>query len=170
MAFSFKGPLGVSRGKFNSAVTALVPIRLKHTYLMLYLDAVNTWGDDDEHSRRLVLCKLKRWDAKYGFDFPIVDHRTKSLHDVRNELETTSEYSYNRVDPKYFESRGTVQGHDVESINNPYQPPPPMPEPRPLPPRRVNAPCFKCGKDHVGHGIDSKEEFQTIMAVYGCTI
>ena len=123
------------------------------------------------------IARLKNYEAKYGdglggvsLPFPIVDPRVSKTRDVRTDLKTTSDYSYSRVDPKYFGSRDTVQGHDVESIDNPYQPPPPMPEPRPLPPRKENAPCFKCGKDHIGHGIESKKEFKSIMAVYGCTI
>ena len=119
----------------------------------------------------MAISRLHRCEEHYGeLPFSIVDPRVSKTRDVRTDLETTSDYSYGRVDPKYFESRGTVQGHGVESINNPYQPPPPTPEPTPLPPRKENASCFKCGKDHVGHGIDSKEEFKNIMAVYGCTI
>tara|TARA_R110002020_G_scaffold466655_1_gene689356 strand:- start:107 stop:625 length:519 start_codon:yes stop_codon:yes gene_type:complete len=172
MALSFKGPLGVSRGNFNPAIKALVPVRLKHTYRMLYLDAMNTWGKDDEHSRRLVLSKLKRWDAKYGFDFPIVDHKTRSLPDVRSELETTSDYSYNRVDPKYFESRATVEGRRVKSIDNPYEPPPPPPEPKPYVPKPRPTTCVTCGKNHVGHGFNATElhEFVSAVGEFGCTI
>ena len=157
----------------NPDLFAIVPVWFKHNHPTDY--------DSIMASKSIGQCisRLKRFEAKYGdglggnsLPFPIVDPRVSKTRDVRTDLKTTSDYSYNRVDPKYFESRATVEGRSVKSIDNPYEPPPPPPEPKPYVPKPRSTTCVTCGKNHVGHGFNATElhEFVSAVGEFGCTI
>jgi|8_EtaG_2_1085327.scaffolds.fasta_scaffold87932_1 hypothetical protein len=156
----------------NPDLFAIVPVWFKHNHPTEY--------DRIMASKSIGQCisRLKRFEDKYGdglggdsLPFPIVDPRVSKTRDVRTDLKTTSDYSYNRVDPTYFESRATVEGRGVKSIDNPHEPPASEPEPTPYV-RPKQGPCATCGKDHVGHGFSATEYDKFVSAVgeFGCTI
>ena len=163
----------IARGTWrNPDLFAIVPRWFKHNHPIEY--------DKIMASKSIGQCisRLKRFEAKYGdglggnsLPFPIVDPRVSKTRDVRTDLETTSDYSYNRVDPKYFESRATVEGRGVKSIDNPHEPPS-VTEPTPYVPKPRPTTCVTCGKDHVGHGFNATEhgEFVSAVGEFGCTI